>query len=252
MSKDRLLRELGHLAREEERAERARLDERWDRLTAGTLTAEEEAELLALAETSPEAREAYEAFRPLGPEFQARVVEKISAELPPKEWWERLLFFRPTPRFAGWATAAAAAAAVVFLWPPPPFPDYQIAVTGGSSEMRGEQPKDFTQGDHFRVVLSPPASAQVGPLEAQCFLIKGKEQRRLEVQSQFDPRGTVKMEGSIAPDLQPGTWTLWAVVGRPGKLPDPAELQSLAVKDEEGRRNWIAVPKEIRIQPRGP
>src|SRR5215218_7525825 len=143
MNEDRLLRELGHLAKEEEGAERARLDERWDRLAAGTLTAEEEAELLALAETSPGAREAYEAFRPLGPEFQARVVKKISAELP-KGWRGRLLQF-PAVRIGGWVTAAAAAAAVVvvLLRPSAPLPDYQIAVTGGSSEMRGEQPKDF-------------------------------------------------------------------------------------------------------------
>ena len=108
MSEDRLLRDLGHLAKEEEGAEKSRLDERWDRLAAGTLTAEEEAELLALAETSPEAREAWEAFRPLGPEFQARVVEKIAAELSKKEpWWDWLLSFLPAVRFAGWATSAA-------------------------------------------------------------------------------------------------------------------------------------------------
>src|SRR5215210_8874971 len=101
MSEDRLLRELGHLAKEEEGAEKARLDERWDRLAAGTLTTEEEAELLALAETSPEAREAYEAFRPLGPEFQARVVEKIAAGLP-QERRGRLLPFRPAARIGGW------------------------------------------------------------------------------------------------------------------------------------------------------
>src|SRR5215218_8487003 len=105
MSEDRLLRELGHLAKEEEGAEKARLDERWDRLAAGTLTADEEAELRALAETSPEAGDAWEAFRPLGPEFQARVVEKIA-----KGQGGRLLGFRPTAWFAGWATAAAAAA----------------------------------------------------------------------------------------------------------------------------------------------
>src|SRR5687768_15946406 len=109
MNEERLLRELGHLAKEEERTERARLDERWDRLAAGTLSAEEEAELLALAETSPEAREAWEAFRPLGPEFQARVVEKIAAELP-EERRGRFLQF-PAIRIGGWVTAAAAAAA---------------------------------------------------------------------------------------------------------------------------------------------
>lgn len=77
---DLLLKELGDLARHEGEAEGARLDERWDRLAAGTLTAEEEAELKALAASSPEAREAYAAFRPLGADFQARVVSTINAE----------------------------------------------------------------------------------------------------------------------------------------------------------------------------
>ena len=77
---DRLLRDLGDLARSEAEAEEARFDDRWDRLAAGTLTADEEAELKALAESSPEAREAYEAFRPLGADFQARVVSAIKAE----------------------------------------------------------------------------------------------------------------------------------------------------------------------------
>jgi RNA polymerase sigma-70 factor (ECF subfamily) len=49
-------------------------------LAAGTLTAEEDAELRALAVSSPEAREAYEAFRPLGATFQARVVSAINAQ----------------------------------------------------------------------------------------------------------------------------------------------------------------------------
>ena len=71
--------ELGALARREGEAE-SLLDERWDRLAAGTLTAEEDAELRALAASSPEAREAYEAFRPLGAAFQARVVSAINAE----------------------------------------------------------------------------------------------------------------------------------------------------------------------------
>ena len=74
------MRDLGHLAREESEAEKRRLDERWDRLAAGTLSAEEEAELRALAAASPEAARAYEAFRPLGADFQARVVEAIRAQ----------------------------------------------------------------------------------------------------------------------------------------------------------------------------
>jgi hypothetical protein len=103
------------------------------------------------------------------------------------------------------------------------------------------------------VVLTPPTAAEdIGDLEARCFLANGKEQHRLEVTSQFDPSGAVKMEGSIVPDLSPGTWTLWAVVGRPGKLPDPAELQSLAARGETRGRKWVALSQNVRIQPRGP
>lgn len=254
MSEDRLLRELGHLAKEEEGAEKARLDERWDRLAAGTLTAEEEAELRALAETSPEAREAWEAFRPLGPEFQARVVQKIA-----QEQRGRVLPFRPTAaRIGGWVTAAAAAAAVavVLLRPSGPLPYYQIAVTGASSEMRGEQEEAarLAPGDSCEVLLRPDtAVAGAKSLVAQCFLVRGGERRPMEVQEiHIEPTGVIKLESSIPHDLQEGTWTLLAVVGRRGKLPDPAELQSLSAKGELRRRDWVAVSKEVLIQPRGP
>src|SRR5947199_10745972 len=94
---DRLLKDLGDLARREDEDERARLDERWDRLAAGTLTAEEDAELKALAASSPEARETYEAFRPLGADFQARAMSAINSERAeraasapsPRPWEER-------------------------------------------------------------------------------------------------------------------------------------------------------------------
>jgi hypothetical protein len=258
MNKDRLLRELGHLAREEERAERARLDERWDRLAAGTLTPEEEAELRALAETSPEAREAWEAFRPLGPEFQARVVEKISAELQKEEPWWRLLWFRPAARIGGWVTAAATAAAVVvrFMQPPAPIPGYQIAVKGGSSEMREEEEEAvrLAPGDRCEVLLRPDtAVARAKSLKAQCFLVRGGERRPMEVEKiHIESTGVIKLEGSIPHDLQAGTWTFLAVVGRPRSLPDPAELQSLAARGEVRQRDWVAVSQDILIQPRGP
>jgi len=252
MSEDRLLRDLGQLAKEEEGAERARLDERWDRLAAGTLTPEEEAELRALAETSPEAREAWEAFRPLGPEFQARVVEKIAAELP-QEKKGRLLPFRPA-RILGWATAAAAAAAVAVVLLRPsaaPLPDYQIvSISGGSSEMRGEQPRDFAPGDRIGVRLRPARESRAGRLEGQLFLVRNGELRRLETKSESHPEGAVEITGTLGHDLQQGTWTLWAVVGRQGDLPEPAELRSRGGPGRE--EDWVLVAGDIQIRPRGP
>jgi hypothetical protein len=248
---DRLLSELADLARAEE-AERASLDERWDRLAAGTLTAEEEAELRSLAESSPEAGDAWEAFRPLGPRFQARIVDRIAAELPgPRK--ARVLPF-PAARIGGWLTAAAAAAAIlaVLLRPSAPLPGYEISVTGGASAIRGEriQEPDFAPGDAVEVRLRP-GTAFRGRLEARLFLLGDGELRRLDAESEIDG-GAVRMNAVLAPDLRPGTWTLWAVVGRPGDLPDPGELQSLAAGDEVRRRDWIAIPKGLRIRPRGP
>lgn len=249
---DLLLSELADLARQDG-AEKARFDERWDRLAAGTLTAEEEVELRALAETSPEAREAWEAFRPLGPEFQARVVEKIAAELP-RERRARVLPFPPAFRIGGWVTAAAAAAVlVVLLRPSGPLPGYQIAeVSGGSSEMRGEVVQDFAPGDSIEVKLRPETESRSWRLKAQLFLLRGEELRHLDAKSQKYPGGAVSLKATLDSDLQPGVWTLWAVVGRPGDLPDPAELQSFVARSEVRPRDWVAVSKSIRIQSRGP
>ncbi len=264
MSDDRLLRELGHLAREEKEAEQARLDERWDRLSRGELSSEEEAELRALAEASPEAGVAYAAFRPLGADFEARVAAALAAELQrpiaPQQPRPRLLPFRfPDLRRAGWRTAAAAAAAVaavlvLFLRPQAPLPSYALHLSGGSSAMRGERPAgtapDFAPGERFQVILRPQtAVSRARSLEAQCFLLRSRELRRLEVQRQLDAAGSVKMEGSMSRDLRPGTWTLWAVVGRRGELPVPADLRSFPARGEVRQRHWVAVGRDIRIRP---
>jgi len=257
MSEDRILRELGHLAKEEKEAEQARFDERWDRLAAGTLTPEEDAELRALAESSPEAHEIYEAFRPLGAEFQAQVANKIADEF--KKARARILPFPPpTLRFVGWLTAAAAMAAslVMFLRPLAPLPGYTLAaITGGSRAMRGEATEvpDFAPGDGFQVVLRPDTTViRAKSLKAQALLLRGRELRNLEVESHIEPNGVVKLEGSLDRDLQPGAWTLWAVVGRPGKLPDPEDLRSFSARAPILRRDWVAVPQNVRIHPRAP
>lgn len=261
MSEDRLLRDLGQLAREREAEEAARLDERWDRLSRGALSAGEEAELRALAESSPEAREAYEAFRPLGPEFQAGVVQALQqareaekAEPPPGRV---LPFRRLTARVAGWGSLAATVAAavlIVFLRSPPPLPEYvSLDVTGGSSAYRGEvaETDTFAPGDRIEMFLRPRTAVEKEPrLEAGCFLVRNGEARRLEVRSEIEASGSIRMRGAIPADVRPGDWTLWAVAGRAGDLPGPEDLRSLA-GSQVRERDWIALSKEVRVQPRG-
>jgi hypothetical protein len=260
MSEDRLLRDLGDLARERKAEEAARLDERWDRLSHGALSSEEEAELRALAEGSPEGHEAYEAFRPLGSEFQAGVVQALQkareAEREKNEAARVLPFRRLTSRIAGWGTLAAAVAAavlIVLLRAPAPLPEYgSPSVTGGSSAYRGEtvEARTFAPGDRVQVVLQPktvvPGKLR---LESGCFLAREREVRRLEVRSDIVPSGSIQMTGTIPADVQPGNWTLWAVAGRPGDLPAPEDLRSQA-GGEVRRRDWVAFSKEVRIQPR--
>jgi hypothetical protein len=267
MSEDRILRELGHLAKEEKEAEQARLDERWDRLAAGTLTPEEDAELRALTESSPEARETYEAFRPLGADFQARVVNEIAGELakarPEMESQKtrgRLLPFRPaTLRRVGWLTAAAAAAGLFLLLRSPatmpPLPDYTAELSGGIKTFRGEEatePQVFAPGDRFQLILRPKTETLGKGLEAQCFLLRGRELRRLGVESEIAPIGSVRLEGLLDRDLSPGIWTLLAIVGRQSEMPDAAALRSFAAQGESRQRDWVGVSKKIVIRPRSP
>jgi hypothetical protein len=263
MSEDRLLSDLGQLAREREAEEAARLDERWDRLSHGALSPEEEAELRALAESSPEAHEAYEAFRPLGPDFQAGVVQKLQQarakeeEEPPPG--RVLPFRRLTARVAGWGSLAAAVAAAVLVVLirilAPALPDYEpLQVTGVSDLRGGEGGPDIPSaapGGLFTVPLRPRTEPPAGQrLEAGCFLSRGGEVRRMKARSKPDPGGSVLMHCAVPADVPPGDWTLWAVVGRPGDLPGPEELRSQA-GGEVRRWDWVALSKEVRIRPRG-
>lgn len=269
MSEDSLLRNLGHLAKDENGLVRTKFDERWDRLAAGTLTAEEEAELRNLAEESPDSQEAYEMFRPLGEEFQSRMVDRLVSEVedrtPRREPRPRLLWFPRRMRAAGWAAGAAAAAAAGLLLllrglnpaTLPPMPTYVAELSRGTQALRGEEstsagPRVYEPGDKFGVVLRPATKTAGKGLEAQCFLLRSDQRRRLEVKVEIDLGGAVKIVGSIARDLQPGDWTLWTVVGRAGTLPDPTDLRYLDSRTEFREHDWVAVPKEIHIHSRSP
>ncbi|MFP5285496.1 MAG: hypothetical protein ACLGI9_07145 [Thermoanaerobaculia bacterium] len=269
MSEDRILRELGRLAREEREAEEARLDERWDRLAAGTLTAEEEAELRALAETSPEAREAYEAFRPLGAGFQARVVDAAAAELRdpagPQEPRSRVLpFRRPAARLTGWLVAAGTVAAALLLFlrtPASPSLDTLYAVaelSGGARAFRGgeaEPSKVFVPGSLLTLVLSPNPPVS-GPVEARGFLARGRKIVPLEPKPSFEvvQGGAVRLRGTLGKEIRlpPGEQRLWIVVGRPGKIPSVRELEAELREQRTRHEHWQALYADLRVEERPP
>jgi hypothetical protein len=259
MNDDPWLRELVQVKRDEEAEERSRLDERWDRLSTGELSPEEEAELRALAETSEEAREAYEAFRPLGPDFHARVVnavlaERKTAEEPPSP----VLPVPPAPRFGGWLTAAAAVAAVLllFLRTPaslPPLPAYQVEdVAGGIRTHRGDPAGKsvFVPGSRLTLDVRPPQPI-TDEVEARGFLSDGS--RIIPWKPSISiARGKVRLEGTLGDQLPAGSWRVWVVVGRPGGIPSDEELMASLRAGHLRDDSWQAVHADLRVEARPP
>lgn len=242
-----------------EAEERDRLDDRWDRLSRGELSPEEEAELRALAETSEEAHQAWEAFRPLGADFHARVVQSIQSEMAAA----KLLKFRR--RIAVWSASAAAAAAMLFLLVRgpalllhgpalyPPLPVYTAELEGGEQEYRGgKEPAAgvpvFSPGSILHLDAVPEETV-TGPVEAHAFATRGAEWVKL---GPLAGTGSKRLEGTIGKDLQlaPGVWRLWIVVGRPGKIPALGKLKGELTAGRTGDENWQAVSGEIRVEER--
>ncbi len=266
MSKDPLLSDLARLAREEDRGEDMALDERWDRLAAGTLTAEEEAELKALAATSPEARDAYEAFRPLGAEFEVRMVAAAAAELSgdhrevdPRPVPARVLpFQRPAVRLWGSLAAASAVAAslLLLLRGPgglPHLPVYTAELSGGSQILRGGDlvlgPPVFTLGSLLTLEVRPAQSVN-GLVEARSFLTRGEEVVRWEREPPLEVAGgAVRLRGTLGEEIRlpAGDWRLWIVLARPGEMPSPEEV--LADRERSsGGPGWQAISVELRVE----
>ncbi|MEA2599879.1 MAG: hypothetical protein QOF89_871 [Acidobacteriota bacterium] len=260
---DLLLKELADLARREEETEKARLDERWDRLAAGTLTAEEETELKALAESSPEAREAYEAFRPLGADFQARVVNAINAERTseapapePREERPRVLpFRRVTRRMEVWIGAAAVVAAGVFFLvrgPALPLPSYEASLDGGFKTNRGSEaatPNEkriFASGSPFILEINPKQPLEhPGAVKARAFLSPSagwEDLRPLGLEDKFEPgkTGSVRLTATMGEDdlkVPPGDWIFWTVVAR-NSLPEAKEVQTRLRANRPQNESW--------------
>lgn len=271
MSDEHWLKELAQVKRDQEAESGNRLDEHWDRLSAGTLTPEEEAELRALAETSEEARDAYEAFRPLGAEFQARVVQAIrQQDLPQRDETTtepsvNLLFFwrstSQTFRWAGWSTAAAVAAAALFFMVRgpasyPPLPVYAAELGGGDQEYRGETGPStglpvFSPGSVLTLDAAPRQPV-TGPVEARAFLDWGGEITSWEPAPALDisDQGSVRLRVTLGQGIRlpPGEGKIWIVVGRPGKIPNPRDFQAELRAGRTRHGDWQAVSKELRVE----
>lgn len=275
MSDDPLLQKLSRVAREDREAEIARLDERWDALSAGVLVPEEEEELHALTDASPQASVAYEAFRPLGGDFRTRVTEAACFELradrgeatapraerQPAPAPAVVATRRRRPRWwlPGAALAAAAASLLLFLRPTqelPSLPDYALGLDGHVHALRSasesdERRKVFAPGNWLRLILTPNTIAQ-GPVAARAFSLDADGLRPLHAPpATISEDGAVRIEGEVGGGVRlPGgdSWLL-VVVGRAGSLPSGEELSSrLAESGSVQTADWTAWKIPVRLE----
>jgi hypothetical protein len=238
---DDLLHALAGESHREREAEMARLDERWDRLAAGDLAPAEEAELRALAGQSAAARQAYEAFRPLGADFRQRVVQAVQAQaqdeagappaLPPPPAASpepapagRILpFNRLLVRLGGALAAAAALAAAVALVigtrATTELPGYgPVELTASAASQRGGPvaaaavPPDaapyLLHQDDRLTLRARPLTAVAGPIEARWFVVRQGVVRQgaaprllLGGTQEVSSSGVVQLKGRLRQDL---------------------------------------------------
>ncbi|HSP78024.1 MAG TPA: hypothetical protein VLQ93_05820, partial [Myxococcaceae bacterium] len=231
---DKLLEELGRVARERQHAER--LDPRWESLAEGELSDAEREELERLAREEPAAAEAYEAFRPLEAEIRERIVARVEQELAsatagsPSAQVVPLVRPRRTRVLLPMLSALAAAVALFVVASPgdvPPVPAYALSLSGEQtvrSEVPGPEVARLGPGSRLELILRPEREVE-GAVEVRAFLLRPGEARRWTPPMEHSPEGAVRIHGPVEEllPIPPGEWTLALAVGRPGTLPEEPE-----------------------------
>ena len=262
MEDKKFLDDLGHWARKEDAAKRRRFDDRWRRLSAGTLSEEEDAVLRAQARESESVRLDYEAFRPLDQEFRdrlsgewqsrARETPTLAAAHPQprrRRKWARRRHWLPVA-----ATLILSLGASLIWWQheakQPLLHAYQPEWKGHIQPTRsldiGSTPPTFPQGGRFLLKLKPdqPIHRRV---EHRFFLRKANGERQIWSPGYFNisTSGTVTIEGQVGKDLvvEPGAWNLETDYGWPGELPS----RQTAGIDPRPTGDWIRqkIPFEV-------
>ncbi|MDX1998044.1 MAG: hypothetical protein SF066_10030 [Thermoanaerobaculia bacterium] len=237
---DRWLEELVRVANEDSARERQQLDERWDRLAAGTLDADELAALRAEAEGTAEGRAAWEAFRPLGTDFEAQVVARLQADTVPAATLAPVVPLRSrVPLFAGIGLLAAGLTAFALLRPflNPPLPDYTISYNSGD-----RSGKAISIGQPATLSLQPKKTRR-GQVKVQCWQLSPdavpKYWSGCETHLESLPDGTLRVDLPAVATEELATGTLRVFVARPGRFPAGTETRDI---DPEGRWQAFSVP----------
>lgn len=255
---NKLLDELGRLARQHEAEDHERFDERWQKLSAAKISEADDAALRAQTEESEETRLDYDALQPLGQGFHDRIAREWQAAPPAP------IAGRRQPWTVGvypWLAAAATLTLAVVGWQfwrgaqRPDLPVYTAELSGEARTSRflgGDSGVPvFKPGSPFSLVLRPEQAVSDSGIERRLYLESSTgELSPWRVDLTISADGVVKVAGEVGRDLliDPGDWTLVFVYGRSGRLPDSERLGSAR---PTGAWQQIRVPFVVEAGPPG-
>lgn len=287
MRQPTLEEQLSQAAREDASENLTQLDERWDRLAAGTLSEEEHDELRGLADASGAAHQAYQAFKPLGPAFQQNAVAAILARQR-LEKGERATAAReaaPTPPSRPnarpgrelpvavlaparrqWALAGSFAATFVavaaiffmlqaqrldqdFTLDVSPLSDWRGRSAQGAGEPSPGKKTVFQPGDRPRITVT--TDDETGELEAKLFLLEpgGRLTESRALPKIENGGAAVLFVPLIGGDLPlpVGPSKLVVVLARPGKFPTSAEIAAAAAAPPAHGKYWQVLVRDVEL-----
>lgn len=231
-------------------SEETGVDPRLDRLSQGTLSERERAELEREAQDDVALAEAIRIFTPASaPELDrlVAVATQTASAGRVRRIGLRLL-----------VVPVAAAAAILFLTlsGPVPLPEMTMALTAGDRSLRGA----VTEEGDLRIVAPDsmitlglrPDVAVEGPVEAGLFAISEGRAHRIDLRIRTSQDGAVRVRGPAQrlAGIDRGAATIVLVVARPGRLPQPEQLVegSNSTGDYAGP-GWHVAQVQVVLQP---
>ena len=237
---------LGQVARHDEAEQQKRFGDRWRRRTENALSQDELHDLQREAQASSRVGLDDEAFRPLGEDFHARIVDRFPSSEPSRRsspWF--------SPRSSPWLAFAAGTvmAVVTLFWFVDPrtqdptgrmmdMPHFTVEVQG---EARGERSPTrpgatdlpvFVVGRPFHLTFRPDRELPAH-FQHQLRLSRDGDRPTIWRAQDISPAGVVTVRGVLGDDipLAPGSYTFTLIYGIAGALP---ELEETAAEDREG------------------
>jgi hypothetical protein len=258
MKETLLLENMAQLEKEDAHAVWA--DPRWEKLSLGSLTAQEKEQLRVWAQTNPLAQAAWDAYAPMPVSQAEALAERVVAACIEKEktpWWQglkqRMWVWTAVPVMAG------VAAAVVFSLDTSHsgvLPGYSLAVSGvvqtqrsGHDISQGKEPVHVSVQGQVHVVLRPEKPVQT-PLAVKVWVqTPSGGMQFVQAETHVSTEGAVRVAFSphLLGELQlPASSVLWIALA-PSSVKTPQE----GIWDEASWRGegWVLFQKGLVFVP---